>query len=302
MSELEYSLQLFGFDNLSDLTTESLKQAFKEIVVRLHPDRGGSDIEFDKILSSYAYLLSTLQRITGGRTTLQTITSIDELKELRSNEIINSIFEEFDSIEFNKHFEELNNPITNILNGEGYTNWLKSDNNIEDISGNNTPNRLDLNSDSNKFNLDRFNNVFTNNASQTKQDIRSTQSLIIHPDQMAYISGNTLGGTLIVQEKGGSFTSELFTKPQYVDLYSAYEVDNIICNKVDDSSVAIDRNLDDIIHERNSEIKPLNDEELTTIAEFEKKRFEKQTSDFKNVIEFFNNTDNNNTTPALLLF
>ena len=93
MAELAKTLELFGFLTIDDVTGDSLKKAFKTRILQAHPDKGGDADVFDNMLHSYVYLTRTIQRISGGRSTLQNILSPDELK--RSDEIISRFFDEF---------------------------------------------------------------------------------------------------------------------------------------------------------------------------------------------------------------
>jgi hypothetical protein len=79
MSELQYALELFEFKSIDDVTSISLKDAFKNKALTIHPDRGGDAEEFDRMLAGYVYLTDTLRRITGGRRMLQSITTPGEL-------------------------------------------------------------------------------------------------------------------------------------------------------------------------------------------------------------------------------
>ena len=92
MSELQHALELFEFLSIDDVTVNSLKKAFKTQIIRAHPDKGGDANLFDQMLRSYMYLTETVQRITGGRATLQNVVTPDELKEMRPDEIINRFF------------------------------------------------------------------------------------------------------------------------------------------------------------------------------------------------------------------
>ena len=117
MSELAKTLELFGFLSIDDVTQDSLKKSFKTRILESHPDKGGDADTFDNMLHSYVYLTQTIQRISGGRATLQNILSPDELK--RSDEIINQLFEEFNNDEFNQQFEKQKKET------HGYGSWLK---------------------------------------------------------------------------------------------------------------------------------------------------------------------------------
>lgn len=111
------ALELFGFLSIDDVTQDSLKKSFKTRILESHPDKGGDADTFDNMLHSYVYLTQTIQRISGGRATLQNILSPDELK--RSDEIINQLFEEFRNDEFNQQFEKQKKET------HGYGSWLK---------------------------------------------------------------------------------------------------------------------------------------------------------------------------------
>ena len=125
MSELQYALELFEFLNIDDITADSLKKAFKKKVLTVHPDKGGDATEFDGLLAGFVYLSETFQRINGGRATLQNVISPEQLREMRPDELINRVFEEFDNEIFNKQFEE-----SHKAEGHGYKDWLN--NKLED--------------------------------------------------------------------------------------------------------------------------------------------------------------------------
>ena len=56
MSYLSQCLSLLGFTNVGDVTTISLKVAYRKAVLETHPDKGGSEDEFDKLLSAFVFL------------------------------------------------------------------------------------------------------------------------------------------------------------------------------------------------------------------------------------------------------
>ena len=207
MSELQYALELFEFKSIDDVTSESLKNAFKTKALTIHPDKGGDAEEFDRMLAGYVYLTDTLRRITGGRHTLQNITSPEELKERRPDELINRLYEEHNREEFNREFEKNHKTF-----GHGYEEWLKScdDKVIPTIS------EKDLNS------------IFEETV---KKGVVEPTSIILHPDEMAYVSGVCIG-TDIIENHEGTYTSNIFTKPEYTDVYAAYTSDNTVYDKL----------------------------------------------------------------------
>ena len=273
MSELDHVLELFEFLNIDDISTDSLKKAFKKKVLLCHPDKGGSSEEFDGILAAFVYLTDTFQRINGGRQTLQNVLSPEKLKEMRPDELINRVFEEFDSAGFNKEFEIKHD----VFGGHGYQDWLKNneENNliVGEKYGTNTIKPP-------TFGPEDFNKTFEENAKKDK----CVESIILHPEAMAYLSGTTLG-TEIIETTLGNYTSGIFYKPEYTDVYSAFTKDNTISDKVNE--VLVEKTLEQLISERDAKITPFDDKELKAIAEFEKKKLEENTNNLSKIKEYF---------------
>jgi len=283
MSELASVLELFGFLTIDEVTVDSLKKSFKTRILQAHPDKGGDDIVFDKMLRSYVYLTETLQRISGGRATLQNIVSPDELKEMRPDEIVNKFFEEFHNDEFNRRFEEQNKRETH-----GYSSWLK-----DTETGTTVTDGLygDATQKAPEFDKKDLNEVFEESAKKGKVE---PSSIILHPEAMAYVSATCMG-TLIIDDNKGSYTSDIFANPEYTDVYSAFTENNTICDKVT-SFVERGRTLEDIIAERNADvIQPLNDNELSAIQEFERVKNASNISNLSKVKEYYNSATNTNS-------
>ena len=285
MSELASVLELFGFLTIDEVTVDSLKKSFKTRILQAHPDKGGDDIVFDKMLRSYVYLTETLQRISGGRATLQNIVSPDELKEMRPDEIVNKFFEEFHNDEFNRRFEEQNKRETH-----GYSSWLREP--VDRETTNITDGLYgDATQKAPEFDKKDLNEVFEESAKKGKVE---PSSIILHPEAMAYVSATCMG-TLIIDDNKGSYTSDIFANPEYTDVYSAFTENNTICDKVT-SFVEKGRTLEDIIAERNADvIQPLNDNELSAIQEFERVKNASNISNLSKVKEYYNSADNTNS-------
>lgn len=262
MSELQYALELFEFKSIDYVTNETLKDAFKTKALTIHPDRGGDAEEFDRMLAGYVYLTDTIRRITGGRRTLQSIISPGELKGQRANEEVNRVFEEFDREKFNAEFEK-----THTASGHGYEEWLKAD-------------KSDITFRQPAFTVKELNTVFEETI--TKKECASS-SIILHPEQMGYVSGF---GTDIIESNEGTYTSNIFTKPEYTDIYAAFTSDNIVYDKITDF-VESNKTVEDLITERNKEITPFTDLELKAIQDFEKAKMEEQTKQLDKVKNFF---------------
>lgn len=274
MSELQHTLELFEFLSIDDVTADSLKKAFKKKVLKVHPDKGGDATEFDGMLAGFVYLSETFQRINGGRATLQNVISPDQLRELRPDELINRVFEEFDNENFNKQFEE-----THKAEGHGYQDWLKNKNEdsnlIEGEFG-------DATQKPPTFDEKDFNKVF---EEAVKKDRLEPSTIILHPEAMAYISGNNIGTDIIENHEGG-YSSAAFSNPEYTDVFSAFSNANTITDKVT-TFKETNKTLEDIINERNAAIKPFNDTERQALFDFEKKKAAEQTKHLEKVKDFF---------------
>jgi hypothetical protein len=273
MSELASVLELFGFLTIDEVTVDSLKKSFKTRILSAHPDKGGDDAIFDKMLRSYVYLTETIQRISGGRATLQNIVSPDELKEMRPDEIINKFFEEFHNDEFNRRFEEQNKRETH-----GYSGWLSEGRDEKSSDADVTPLQ--------KAPFDH--QLFEESVKKGKV----VSSIILHPEAMAYVSSNPgYSGTLIIDDTKGSYTSDIFANPEYTDVYSAYTENNTICDKVTGIESKQRRTIEDIIAERAAAAAlPLNNDELTVIQEFEKRKLDNATVVAAATKDYFSST------------
>jgi hypothetical protein len=277
MSELEHALELFEFLSIDDITINSLKKVFKAHILKAHPDKGGDSELFDQMLRSYMYLTETIQRISGGRATLQNIVTPEELKEMRADEIINRFFEEFNNDEFNKKFEE-----TNAKETHGYSTWLSSkddeNNLIKGAFG-------DATQKPPAFDEKYFHKIFEEKVKGGKPE---PTAIILHPEQMAYISGQTIGNEIIETNERG-YTSYIFNNPKYTDAYEAYS--NLTITDKIPTFQETNKTIDDLITERNTDITPFNDIELQTIQDYEKIKLEKNINNLSKVKEHFHYDD-----------
>jgi curved DNA-binding protein CbpA len=277
MSELQHVLELFEFITIDDVTADSLKKAFKKKVLKAHPDKGGDSTEFDGVLAAFVYLSETFQRINGGRATLQNVISPERLREMRPDELINRVFEEFDNDTFNKEFEE-----THKSEGHGYVDWLK---NKEEESNLMEGEFGDATQKPPTFifkELEDFNKAFEESV---KKDKPEPSAIILHPEAMAYISGTTVGTSIIESHEGG-YTSDFYANPEYTDIYSAFTTTNTVTDKVT-TFKETSKSLEDIINERNAAIKPLSINERQALFDYEKKKAAEQTKHLEKVKDFF---------------
>ena len=290
MSYLQYSLDVLDFKSMDDVTTESLKRSFKKHVITTHPDKGGSEGEFDMLLNAYLYLCEMVQRLSGGRAALQRIDAPNELKESRANQLINEIFEEMmqdqhrvhdkDTVgrggvpaDFHEQFMKQRDAT------KGYQEWL-SEATISEatslISDTDTKTLIG------KIDEKDFNTVFES-AECTKPTI--VQTLILHPDEMAYHTGTTMGTAII--DNSDNFTSDPGLNPEYCDLYAAYTSENTVYNKVYKVENERCKTLEDLILERETVYDCYKDEDLEAIADYEQKKMDQEKKHKNNMENYF---------------
>lgn len=284
MSTLDQALELLEFKSIDDVTAETLKQSFKCVVIKTHPDRGGNSDMFDQILSAYSYLSKVIKRLSGGRDNKQCIlvSDVQESRDIQFvNELNNLINDVFDNINqsdtylFNKRFNDEFEKHHVRENERGYESWLRaSDEDEKDTS-------LTMKSPPD-FKEAELNKLFEERVRYGKPE---PTTIILHPDEMSYSSGKTLG-TALIQKACESFTSEPESNPEYSDLQSAYTNDNTLFDKLP-VYVEKKRCLEDIIAERE-QVYQLNDHhELEAISAYEKKKLDEEKLHKQTVAEYF---------------
>ncbi len=271
MSYLNKCLSVLGItDDFSKIDLKYLKNVFKTKVLESHPDKSGSDEEFDNVMSAYLNVYETFVRLQGGRDGIKSVISPDELKSLRSNELINSILQEIDNTEFNKRFEQTH--ISEL--GNGYQDWLKQDSETF---------RKSLETES-EITPENFNSVFEKSAKVKKPDIAPTSIICINSMSVT----KSIGTELIqseIQEYSSTFPSDL----QYSDVYTAFN-DSTIIDKLPSYS---SRNIDDVMKHLDK-LKEIREQQIDTtkdekdeLLQFEKEQFEKEKKHRDNLIKSF---------------
>lgn len=276
MSQLQHCLEILGFTDIQDVTADSLKKAFKVTVLRAHPDKGGHQDAFDELLSAYLYLLETANRLHGGRRTLHDVVSPEELKEGRLDEIVNRVFEEFEREAFNAAFEA-QNPRTD----HGYADWLHDASEDTKVTDGSFGSATQL---APTVEEGLLHEEFERSAREGKP--APGMALIVHPDEMAYVSGQMLGA-VILDTEAGCYTSDLYQTPEYTDVYAAFTKDNTLCDKVL-PFVESRKTLEELVAEREAVVAPLADAELAAIADFEAKKRQQEKEHFDKVKDYFN--------------
>ena len=245
-------LEVLGLEEEVALTEDILKKTYKKAILKHHPDKGGSEKEFEKITRAYAYLGEILRRIHGGRNTTANVDSPNVLKDSRAKE-----YEQVKQVEpvklnpkkldvnaFNKMFEQTRIPDPEE---DGYGDWLKSseeNNSAAKFSG--------------KFNRDVFNKAFEDEAKGMAKDqnylIKEPQSMIMAP---------TLGVEL-GRDKPASFTAAYNSDLNFTDLKQAYTTEANFSKQV--ANVRVDsRNYEQYKNDYGNKPRPMTDAEMEEV-------------------------------------
>ena len=243
-------LEVLGLEEEVALNEEALKKVYKKAVLKHHPDKGGSEKEFEKITRAYAYLGEIIRRINGGRSTTVNVDAPNVLKDSRAKEYesvkhIESIKlnpKKLDVNAFNKMFEQTRIPDPEE---DGYGDWLKSEK--EDSSATKF---------SGKFNRDVFNKAFEDDAKQQKQNyiIHQPQSIIMAP---------TLGVEL-GRDRPDSFTAAYNADLNFTDLKQAYTTENTFSKQVSHVNTG-NRNFEQYKNEYGKTPPPLSHSEMEEV-------------------------------------
>jgi hypothetical protein len=318
MSYFDSCLKRFNFSSSDELTVKSLKSAFKRIVLKSHPDKGGNADDFDELLSSYGYLSEVLQRLNGGRETLEMITTPNNIMGQREIDWITAIFEEIENDSqtdmFGKIFKE-DKPLPESFNNDfdetykdnrnhGYGTWLKEDAKQEEIPFK-SRNVSELNKLLEQYikqrddvyetkqdpsiTLENMNQVFES----TLQHHKPTCDIILYPDEMA-LHTSQCKGTLLKHDSS-SYRSEPGINPMYNDVYSAYTSDNTIFDKIPTFNENTS-DLIDIVANRPATIdleEKVDSDELKAISDYESRILEKERIHQQYVKQYFDSSNCN---------
>lgn len=252
-------LEVLGIQEEIALTEETLKKAYKRASLKAHPDKGGSEEQFEAITRAFAYLTEILKRIQGGREgglkeveapVALTSGRTEAAKAWQHVEPVRLNSKNLDMNAFNQMFEK-----THMVDPDhdGYGDWLKDE--MADKAGSSSSAKF-----SGKFNRDVFNSMFDEEA--RKKGVKSQQ--IIHPEAMAMTLAPTMGLEL-GRERPDSFTPAPNAKHQFSDLKDAYVREATISDKV--SNVRVEaRSMDMYRASREKAPEPLSHHEQQQLA------------------------------------
>jgi len=247
-------LEVLGLTEEVALTEELLKKAYKRVALKAHPDKGGTEEEFEAITRAHAYLGEILLRIKGGRKKEGVVDAPEALQDTRKEaskdwEMVQPVRlnpKKLDMNAFNQMFEQTRIPDPEE---DGYGDWLKG----ADGAAGSGPKF------GGKFNRDVFNQAFEEEAAKRRAQggevtVRQPEALTLAP-----MSGVELG-----RSGGGSYTAAVGSSMKFTDLKNAYTSENMITNQVSDVRVEA-RSFDQYSSSRKQAPAPLSNQEMAGV-------------------------------------
>lgn len=247
-------LEVLGLTEEVALTEEALKKAYKRVALKAHPDKGGTEEEFEAITRAHAYLGEILLRIKGGRKKDGVVEAPEALQDTRKEnskewEMVQPVRlnpKKLDMNAFNQMFEQTRIPDPEE---DGYGDWLKG----ADGAAAGGPKF------GGKFNRDVFNQAFEEEAAKRRAQggevaLRQPEALTLAP-----MSGVELG-----RSGGGNYTAAVGASMKFTDLKNAYTSENMITNQVSDVRVEA-RSFDQYSSSRKQAPAPLSNQEMAGV-------------------------------------
>lgn len=160
-NELDMALKIFQLPK--KYSEMQLKNTYKELVLRFHPDRGGDNNKFQLINKCYTYLLKQLEleiKDAQFEQLKQQSTQFIEKQETYQN--VNMDKDNFDVNQFNQVFRD--NKLEYDEDRAGYSDWITH----------NKYDTTDINKNaelSGKFSVQNFNQVFSKNSNSDKMEL-----------------------------------------------------------------------------------------------------------------------------------
>jgi len=245
-------LEVLGLEEEVALTEEALKKAYRRVALKAHPDKGGTEEEFEAITRAHAYLGEILLRVKGGRAKEGKMEAPEALQDNRTTESkqwqhvqpVRLNPQKLDMNAFNQMFEQTRIPDPEE---DGYGDWLKGE---EGAAAGPTF--------GGKFNRDVFNRAFEDEA---KKKAVGQQLTVRQPEALTLAPNH---GVELGRGGGGSFTAAANASLKFTDLKNAYTNENMITNQVADVRVEA-RSFDQYSSSRKTAPAPLSDNELAGV-------------------------------------
>lgn len=253
-------LRILDLEEEVALSQEALKKAYKKAVVRAHPDKGGSEKEFEAVTRAYGYLGEILMRIHGGRGTSGKVDAPTQLASGRKEDAKGWMHAEpvrlnpdkLDLKSFNDMYEK-----TRIPDPEesGYGDWLSNETN--------TPSSTQK--FGGKFNRDVFNKAFEGEMKSSDRQKNNGQiANVLQPEEMSLASRMGFGVALGRTGKDDYTVAPNEQGLKYTDLKKAYTEYNTFSQQTSGVEIA-NRSLSQFTEDRKKAPTPLRDYELEAL-------------------------------------
>ena len=242
--ELEVALKIFQLPK--KYSEIQLKNTYKELVLRFHPDRGGDNEKFQLINKCYTYLLKQLEleiKDAQFEQLKQQSTQFIEKQETHQN--INMDKDNFDVNQFNQVFSD--NKLEYDEDRAGYSDWMNQ--NKYDTTDINQHKEL-----SGKFSVQNFNQVFSKNNTSDKME------LVQYKDPIPTEMNQNLAFSEIDDQSKDDYSSGVNSGILYTDYKKAHTKTHLIDpNSVNRKQY---KNVDDLEQDRDRISYQLSEQDL----------------------------------------
>ena len=264
---LDDILRLFKMPR--NFTEEHLKNA-KRIVLKTHPDKSGLDAKYFLFYTKaykMVYFIHNFKNKSANKTENVSGLVTEENSIESHNGVLNTFFEKNKKMKepahFNKWFNEQfeKHKVEEESNGNGYGDWLKSENGIYDRPTDGKGNIANMKVDFEKHK-------------------RQVRSLVVYNGIDDLYTSN-LGGTLLGGAGGieGSYSSSLFSNLAYQDIKQAHTETVIPVSEEDFHNTKKFNNLEDYkTYRNNQDVSPLSEKESNNYLSQKNQKDEHESS------------------------
>ena len=271
-------LQVLGLEEEVALNEQVLKTAYKKASIRAHPDKGGSEEEFDRVTRAYAFLGEILRRVRGGRNEMVNVSEESPARLAGAREQTSEAWKMAEPVKlnpknlnmetFNKVFDETRLPDPD---GDGYGDWLKG----QDEQG------VQTTKFNGKFNRSVFNDAFESEIRSRQAQAGRNNGAIQNRQPEALTMAPHLGIEL-GRDRPEDFTGANLNGLKFTDLKKAYTTDSTFSHQVSDVRVS-NRSFDAAATERKSAPQPLSAHEMEAIADADRQFAYRQQQQAKRI-------------------
>jgi curved DNA-binding protein CbpA len=196
--------QILGLDTNVKHNINEIKKAYRNLALKYHPDKGGSEEIFKILTKAYIALIKKNEKDN------YIEKSFFDLKTQAQNDATDTQFQEddFDVKHFNNLFDEYK--LENVEVDNGYGDWMKNENK-ETAKPNKIFNQ--------KFNLDIFNKVFDELKTDDETNNKSNEQITVYKEPEILPVGAGLQYSDVDYNKVGDYSREFNVNDNTKGLY-----------------------------------------------------------------------------------